>query len=162
STGNVEQVVPVGVAPYMICVRGPECCYVSNWGGNPPGKSDVQALSSKTPIRVDPRTGVANHGSVSVLNKAQGKWKQTKAIEVGLHPCGMVLSKQGKFLYVANANSDTISVIDTATDMVIETIHCRPEARLPFGSGSNALALSPDGATLYVANATNNCLAVVR
>src|SRR5262249_40352854 len=36
-----------------------------------------------------------------------------------------------------------------------------PESRLPFGSGSNALALSPDGGTLYVANGTNNCVAVV-
>src|SRR5262249_38719229 len=32
---------------------------------------------------------------------------------------------------------------------------------LPFGSGSNALAVSPDGDTLYVANGTNNCVAVV-
>src|SRR5207237_10321525 len=48
------------------------------------------------------------------------------------------------------------------THTLIETVPCRPEARLPFGSGSNALALSPDGATLYVANGTNNCLAVVR
>src|SRR5262249_39814042 len=45
---------------------------------------------------------------------------------------------------------------------IVETIACRPEARLPFGSGSNALALSPDGGTLYVANGTNNCLAVIR
>ena len=63
---------------------------------------------------------------------------------------------------MANANSDTVSVIDTAKDEVVETIACRPERRLPFGSGSNALALSPDGGTLYVANGTNNCIAVIR
>ena len=45
---------------------------------------------------------------------------------------------------------------------MVETIPCRPEGSLPFGSGSNALALSPDGGTLYVANGTNNCVAVVR
>src|SRR5262249_15075737 len=39
---------------------------------------------------------------------------------------------------------------------------CKPEARLPFGSGCNALAISPDGFTLYVANGTNNCIAVVQ
>jgi YVTN family beta-propeller protein len=162
TTGKIEHVIQVGVAPYMISVRDPECYYVSNWGGDPPGKNDHQALSSKTPIRIDSRTGIANHGTVSVLNKVQGQWKQRKTIPVGLHPCGMTLSKGGKFLYVANANSDTVSVIETAADMVVETIACRPEARLPFGSGSNALALSPDGATLYVANGTNNCVAVVR
>jgi YVTN family beta-propeller protein len=162
STGKVEQLVPVGVAPYMICLQSPERCYVSNWGGDPPRKYDPKALSSKTPIRINPQTGVANHGTVSVLNKVEGEWKQAKTIEVELHPSGMVLSKSGKFLYVANANSDTISVIDTSSDSVIETIVCRPESRLPFGSGSNALALSPDGGTLYVANGTNNCVAVVR
>src|SRR5262249_19835280 len=59
------------------------------------------------------------------------------------------------------ANSDTLSVIDTRSDEVVETIACRPEGRLPFGSGANALALSPDGQTLYVANGTNNCVAVI-
>ncbi|HZE21352.1 MAG TPA: hypothetical protein VE082_04800, partial [Desulfobaccales bacterium] len=60
------------------------------------------------------------------------------------------------------ANSDSVSVIDTGTDSVVETISTRPAGRLPFGSGANALALSPDGGRLYVANGTNNCLAVVR
>ena len=95
--------------------------------------------SSKTPVKIDPRTSVGNHGSVSVLGLVDGQWKQVKTIVVGLHPSGMVISKTGKFVYVANANSDTISVIDTATDKVIETINCRPENRMPFGSGCNAL-----------------------
>jgi YVTN family beta-propeller protein len=113
-------------------------------------------------VRSDPRTGVANRGSVSVLGRDGGRWKQVKTIPVGLHPCGMTLSPKGRFLYVANANSDSVSVINTRAEVVVETIPCRPAARLPFGSGSNALALSPDGSTLYVANGTNNCIAVVR
>src|SRR5205823_5251805 len=58
--------------------------------------------------------------------------------------------------------SDTVSVLDTHTDAVVETVVCRPAARLPFGSGPNAVAVSPDGSTLFVANGTNNCVAVVR
>jgi YVTN family beta-propeller protein len=162
ATGKVEQMLPVGVAPFQILFAGPSRAYVSNWGGNPPAQSDPQALSSKTPVRIDPETGVANHGSLSVLAPVEGIWKQVKTIRVGLHPSGMALSRGGKLLYVANANSDTVSVIDTRTDAVVECIACRPEARLPFGSGCNALALSPDGGTLYVANGTNNCVAVVR
>jgi YVTN family beta-propeller protein len=84
-----------------------------------------------------------------------------KSITVGGHPAGMTASKNGKFLYVANANSDTVSVIDTTTEKVVETIDCKPEAKLPFGTGSNAVELSPDGHTLYVANGTGNCVAVV-
>ncbi len=161
-SGKVEYVVPVGVAPYAICRAGPDRCYVSNWGGDPPAAADPQARSSGSPIRIDPKTGVASQGTVSVLGKVSGRWQQLKTIRVGLHPCGMTLSFKGRFLYVANANSDSVSVIDTRSDRVIETISCRPEARLPFGSGSNALALGADGRTLYAANGTNNCVAVVR
>ena len=49
-------------------------------------------------------------------------WKQTKSIPVGGHPSGIAVSPDGKFVYVANANSDTISVIDAARDAVVETI----------------------------------------
>jgi YVTN family beta-propeller protein len=162
ATGQAEQAVPVGVAPYMVCCLRPDRCYVSNWGGDPPTANDPQALSSGTPVRVDPNTQAVNDGTVSVLEPALGKWKQTKSIPVGLHPSGMILSRKFPLLYVANANSDTVSVIDTQLEKVVETISCKPEGRLPFGSGSNALALSPDDGTLYVANGTNNCIAVVR
>src|SRR5579884_1639256 len=159
--GVVKQTVRVGVAPYTLCQAGPDRLYVTNWGGNRPGKDDPQAKTSGTSIRIDPRTGVANDGTVSVLARMPGQWKEIKTIRVGLHPSGMVLSPTKRLLYVANANSDTVSVINTHTDQVIETIRCQPEARLPFGSGPNALALSPAGDVLYVANGTNNCVAVI-
>jgi YVTN family beta-propeller protein len=162
ATGRREQVVPVGVAPFAIRGPRPDRCYVSNWGGDPPKAGDPQALSSGTPVRIAPRTGVASQGTLSVLAPAGGKWRQVKTVAVGLHPSGMALSPGRRFLYVANANSDTVSVLDTRSDEVVETVSCRPEARFPFGSGPNALAVSPDGATLYVANGTNNCVAVVR
>ena len=161
-TEQVEQIVPVGVAPYMISAPRPDRLYISNWGGDPPQPSDPQGKSSGTPVRLDRRTGVANQGTVSVLGPVLGKWQQLKTVPVGLHPSGVTASTTGRFLYIANANSDSVSVLDTSRDQVVETIPCRPEARLPFGSGSNALALSPDGGTLYVANGTNNCLAVIR
>ncbi len=160
-SGQAEQRVAVGVAPYAICCPRPNRCYVSNWGGDPPAEGEPQALSSKTPVAVDPRTGIASQGSVSVLAPEPGRWRQVKTVRVGLHPCGLAMSPGRRFVYVANANSDSVSVIDTRSDDVAETIACRPEAALPFGSGPNALAVSPDGGTLYVANATNNCVAVV-
>ncbi len=162
TTGQVEQAVAAGVAPYAVVCPRPDRVYVSNWGGDPPKDGDPQALSSGTPVRIDPKIGVANQGTVSVLAPVPGKWKQLKTIRVGLHPSGMLADAGGRFLYVANANSDTVSVLDTKSDEVVETIACRAESRLPFGSGCNALALTPDGGTLYVANGTNNCVAVIR
>jgi YVTN family beta-propeller protein len=153
--------VAVGVAPFAVCFPRADCGYVTNWGGDPPQAADPQSLSSGTPVRIDARTNVADDGTVSVLAREGGRWKQVKTVRVGLHPSGMALAPGRRLLYVANANSDTVSVIDTRTDAVVETIACRPSDRLPFGSGSNALAVSPDGKTLYVANGTNNCVAVV-
>jgi len=159
ATGKAEAIVPVGVAPYMPLLVGSKL-YVTNWGGDrPTGKAPF--TTSGTPVNVDPITTVANSGSVSVITKSGGIWKQEKSIPVGLHPCGITLSPNGKFAYVANANSDTVSVIDTNTETVVETIIAKPESRLPFGSGSNAVTVSPDGSTLYIANGTNNCIAVV-
>jgi YVTN family beta-propeller protein len=161
-SGTVEHEVPVGVAPYDIVPVGPGRAYVTNWGGDHPNPGDVTADSSGTPVKVDPRIRVVDHGSVSVIAKFPEGWKTVKSIPVGVHPSGIVASANGRFVYVANAASDTISVIDTSSDTVAETIPCRPAARMPFGSGSNAVAFSTDGTTLYVANGTNNCIAVVR
>jgi YVTN family beta-propeller protein len=159
--GKVLQEVPVGVAPYAIVCPRPDLCYVTNWGGDRPKAGQAQAPSSGTPTQVDAR-GIANQGTVSVLQSVGGKWQQVKTIAVGLHPAGMGVSHDGRHVYVANANSDTVSVIRTDLGQVVETISCRPEGRLPFGSGCNALTLSVDGQTLYVANGTNNCVAVVK
>jgi YVTN family beta-propeller protein len=158
---KAEQTVGVGVAPYTIRSIG-DHLYVSNWGGDAPAKNDPQAKSSGSAVHIDAKTGVADRGSVSILAAEDGKWKQIKTVAVGLRPCGMTVSPQGKFLYVANANSDSVSIVDTHTDKIVETVLCRPEGRLPYGSGCNAVAVSPDGGTLYVANGTNNCVAVIR
>jgi YVTN family beta-propeller protein len=160
-TGKATQTIPVGVAPYAVVPVGADKVHVSNWGGDLPKAGETTAPSAGTPTHVDER-GVADRGTVSVLAKKDGTWAVTKSIRVGLHPSGMTATKDGIYLFVANANSDTVSVIRTADDEVVETIVCRPEGGLPFGSGSNAVALSPDGKTLYVANGTNNCVAVVR
>lgn len=155
----IDKPIDVGVAPFGVVVVSESKAYVTNWGGEPPRDDEPQALSSNTRVRVNPKTGAADSGSVSVVDLKAGK--TVKAIATGLHSSGVALSKDRRFVYVACANSDTIGVINTETDELVETITVRPEARLPFGSGPNALAPSADGGTLYVANGTNNAVAVV-
>jgi DNA-binding beta-propeller fold protein YncE/phospholipase C len=79
----------------------------------------------------------------------------------GEHPNEMVLSKSGKLLFVANANHNSVTVIDTVAGQTLETLDgsLSPLSSLP-GSTPESLALSPDEKTLFVSNACNNNIAV--
>ncbi|MCY3021222.1 MAG: hypothetical protein NTW87_19585 [Planctomycetota bacterium] len=136
---------------------GKDHLFVTSTRGN-----NVQRVNLQTGAvdEVIETTTIANDGTVSVVEPVDGKWKQTQTIRVGLHPSGMTFDKRAKLLFVANANSDTVSVLDTESGEVLEQTRYVLEARLPFGSGCNAVALSPSGDTLYVANGTNNCVVV--
>ncbi|WP_312745600.1 bifunctional YncE family protein/alkaline phosphatase family protein [Sphingobacterium multivorum] len=79
---------------------------------------------------------------------------------MGSHPNEITFSKNGKWLFVANANDNSVSIIDTKTGAVVETLNAALYSNAPSGSTSNGVALSTDGKTLYIANADNNCLAV--
>jgi YVTN family beta-propeller protein len=78
----------------------------------------------------------------------------------GQHPCEMALRRDGKFLFVANANDNTVSVIDTQTGRTVETIWDTLFPHSPRGATPNSLALSPDEKRLFVANANINAVGV--
>jgi len=102
---------------------------------------------------------IANEGSVSIIDLAG--LKPTKEIMVGLHSSALALVPGGRYLCVANAASDTVSVIDTRTDAVVENINLRWQAGDPFGASPNALAFNREGNELYVCNGTQNAVALV-
>ena len=81
-------------------------------------------------------------------------------INVGDNPNDICMTENGKYLFVANANDNSVSVIDAHSRKVIETLTSSLYPDAPQGSTTNGLALSPDEKTLYIANADNNCLAV--
>ena len=82
------------------------------------------------------------------------------SILVGDNPNEMCLTHNGKTLFVANANDNSVSVIDIKTKKVLETLTASLYPSSPQGSTTNGLALSEDEKTLFIANADNNCLAV--
>jgi YVTN family beta-propeller protein len=86
--------------------------------------------------------------------------KITGSVSVGDNPNDLCITKNGNFLFVANANDNSVSVIDTKLMKVIETLNSALYAGSPSGSTTNSVALSSDEKTLYIANADNNCLAV--
>ena len=88
------------------------------------------------------------------------KEKFSGEIRVGDNPNEIIQTRNGRYLFVANANDNSVSLIDTRSLKVIETFNTALYPDAPSGSTANALAMSADEKTLYVANADNNCLAV--
>ncbi len=88
------------------------------------------------------------------------KKRISDSIAVGDHPNDLCLSRSGRILYVANANDNSVSVVDMKTRKVLETLDAAIYPGSPTGSTSNGVALSENEKTLYIANADNNCLAV--
>jgi len=157
-TKQLESQIQVGIAPYTVLIHENKA-YVSNWGGRQPRTGDKTGPSGGSNVVVDPKTGIASSGTVSVIDLSSNK--VIKEIDVHLHPSGMVLSPDKTTIYIANANSDLISVIDTRTNAVIKDLSSKPMDELPFGSAPNAVSISQDGKSLFVANGGNNHIAVI-
>ncbi|MEO7923567.1 MAG: bifunctional YncE family protein/alkaline phosphatase family protein [Chitinophagaceae bacterium] len=81
-------------------------------------------------------------------------------VKVGDNPNEICQTRNGKYIFVANANDNSVSVIDIKQAKLIETLNGALYPDAPSGSTSNAVALSADEKILYIANADNNCLAV--
>src|SRR5581483_6361166 len=100
--------------------------YVSNLGGRPPKTNELFASPAQKPsekIVVDNR-GVAATGTVTRIDIRSGQ--ATHTIAVGLHPTALVLDENRRRLYVANGNGESISVIDTTQNAVVQTIEIQP------------------------------------
>jgi YVTN family beta-propeller protein len=161
ATKQVVWTTQVGVAPFGITSANGRI-YVTNWAGGIPDSSDKNVAGVPWgSAKVDPVNGATREGSVSVLDPKSGV--VIKEIQVGLHPNDIIASYDGKYVYVANANSDDVNSISTTTDVVTETISVRlMQDKNPYwGDSPNGLAISPDDKTLYVANGMDNALAVV-
>ncbi|MBI4623566.1 MAG: beta-propeller fold lactonase family protein [Verrucomicrobia bacterium] len=89
------------------------------------------------------------------LNQVIARWRTEE------HPNEMLLTKSGRLLYVANANRNTVTVIDTDQGQSIETIWAALYPQSPPGSTPTSLALTPDEKTLFIANANVNTIAVI-
>lgn len=83
-----------------------------------------------------------------------------RSIPVGSHPNDLCLTAKGNRMFVANANDNTVSIIDPVKGKVVETLNAALYPGSLTGSTTNGVALSGDERTLFVANADNNCLAV--
>ncbi|WP_375502619.1 beta-propeller fold lactonase family protein [uncultured Nostoc sp.] len=86
---------------------------------------------------------------------------QITRIPIGSQPNKVLLSPDQNRLYVANGNDDSISVIDTNNNRVVQTISLSRPGDKYKGGNPNSLTLSPDGRTLYVTLGGENAITVV-
>ncbi|WP_431198377.1 YncE family protein [Mucilaginibacter sp. P19] len=103
-----------GVAPYGLTIAKNKI-FLTNWAG-PQAIDTLKRETAGVPYGkayVDPKTGATVQGTVMVMDLAKGD--VIKEIPVGLHPNAIINSADEAFVYVANGNSDMVSVISTSS-----------------------------------------------
>jgi YVTN family beta-propeller protein len=157
ATGAIEQTWNVGNAPRDLVLAGSKL-YVSNEGGRParPGETTINSYGTQVPA--SDFTGATTTGTVSVIDTANPS-AAPATINVGLHPTALY-AKTGA-LFVTDTNSDTVSVIDTSSDKVVQTISTQPWPESKVGYEPDAVTLTDDG-HLLVTLAGANAVAVYK
>jgi YVTN family beta-propeller protein len=143
--------VPGGTYPFWVALKGT-------------GTGAVAYISS---VR-DREIVVAKLSGPPELMNPAGRPSVVTRIHVRGQPNKMTLNAAQTLLYVVEDQSDTVEVIDTATNAIVETIPViAPPSLLPMalaaftGANPDSVALSPDEKQLYVTNGNLNSIAVV-
>ncbi|MEU7790357.1 alkaline phosphatase family protein [Amycolatopsis sp. NPDC049159] len=157
ATGAIKQSWAVGNAPRDL-VRVGTKLYVSNEGGRPARPGEPTLNSYNTQVPASRFTGATTSGTVSVIDLANAA-AAPKSIDVGLHPTA-VYFKRGT-LFVTNTASNTVSVIDTGRDKVVQTIATQPWPEASVGYEPDGVTLTDDG-HLLVTLGRANAVAVYR
>jgi YVTN family beta-propeller protein len=113
---------------------------------------------SATDLVVSPdstRLYAALANQLSIVDLASGKVVATLTIakQSTFTLNSLVVSADGQRVYVANAQNNTVAVVDPTADQVIATIK--------VGSFPSSMALQPDGQRLFVANSQGKTISVI-
>src|SRR5258708_784318 len=153
---------PTGVAPFGLRIIGNKA-YVTNWAG--PLVTDSTLEYAGTPwgsAYTNPATGATARGSLSIIDIQSGT--PLNELPLGLHPNAIAAGADNRYLYIANGNSDYISVVNVEQEKVTDSIPVGlfSAGIAYYGSSPNALLPDSTGTTLYVANGLDNALCVVK
>ena len=153
--------VALGVLPIAsVTSDDGSTAWVSVFGGPKPSSRDRAALQCcdprVEPVRVDAR-GIAQRGSVVQVDLVARR--VIASVETGLHSSGVAWDQARGLLYVANGNSDDVSIVDTHSAKRVGSIAIAPFHERKIGLAPTAVALAPDGRTLFVALGGINAVA---
>lgn len=145
--------IPVGNAPGAVAVVGKQV-FVSNRGGRPAAAGDPTNDSAGTQVVWNPKTAASSTGTVSVVDGATNT--VTDTIKVGLQPASLTMHDGS--LFVANTNSDTISIISATSHRVTQTFNVEPLPGSTVGSSPNSVTFAGPH-TLLVSVGGDNAVA---
>jgi YVTN family beta-propeller protein len=109
-------------------------------------------------VVVDER-GIASTGTVVRIDL--DTLRVTHAVNVGLHPTAIAWDEPRARLYVANANTDSISIIDTKAAELTATMSIKPFGLDLKGVAPSSIAVLPDGKQICVALGGLNAVAII-
>jgi DNA-binding beta-propeller fold protein YncE len=113
-------------------------------------------------IRQDGRYGMVTSetgGTVSVIDLASASLVKTIQVAPRLsHPEGIAVDPKAPLAFVANANQDTITVIDTDRMEVARTLSV--ERSQGLGSSPTYISVTPDGCDLLSADSGEDAVAI--
>jgi YVTN family beta-propeller protein len=130
--------VPGGEYPFWVSVKGNATAYVSSLRDR-----EIVVVRLRPPLAVLDRIKISGNPNKMLLNRDQSR------------------------LFIAADNSDSVTVVDTKTNRILESISTlgptavKGNLRSYTGAAPNSLALSPDERTLYVTNGGSNSVAVI-
>ena len=121
--------------------------HIANQGSNSVTVLDDQRVRTMAKAQASTTPG-ADHAAV-----AKQDFAEIATIPVGSNPIAVGLSADGSLAYVANLNSNTLSVIDTDLDAVVATVNAGPTPR--------DVEATSDGRFILVVNQSTNSVTVL-
>ncbi len=168
ASGKVEHIIAVGQEPegvatapdgkhfYITCEAGGDVYVVETGGYTTVGHFKVNVRPRTMAFL--PGEGIGfipseSTGELNVIDTAKFQVLKVIALPPGSRPMSTRVAPSGRKVYVSNGRAGTISVLDSRTYELLNTIKVGTR---PWG-----IALSPDGKFLYSANGPSNDVSVV-
>ncbi len=158
-TGRITRLYLPEPTQSQVMATEAEANLAQNLAWQPDGRRAYLPLTLMHTDAVPLRPEAAVSAIVKVLDLAEftasaGEWIALAAPDRAVNlPVAAVVSPDGRWLYVANAGTDDVAVVDLSTQQTALVI--------AVGHNPRGLALSPEGSRLYVHNALDSSLSVV-